>query len=459
MLRYLEHVASKYELYSHIEFETNVLSAIYDEKCSRWTLRADGGKEFAARFFISAMGPLSAIYVPDFEGVADFQGELYVPARWPKTGVDYQGKRIGIIGTGATAVQMVPIMAEDARELYVFQRTPPYVIEAQNKKLTDSDRRAMKDSYEETWQRVKTHSYGQPFSSPKRRAVDTAPELQQVIYEEGWQKGGFRFLFETFDDVNSEVEGNASAGEFVREKIRKTVRNPEVAERLTPRTYPLGAKRVPAGHHYYEAYNRPNVKLVDISEHGIERFLPAGVRVAGQDIELDIVVFATGFDAHTGALTSVDVRGRDGVTISEWWKSGPRTFLGMCSYGFPNMFAIAGPLSASANNPPVAEAQVNLISDIIAEIVSNNFENVEITSDAEEYWVSTSDRLTASTLLPLGEEFRSWMVGANIPGKAHFVQSYVGGMNEFLAICESVRKEFRSARKEGTDRWFNVRGS
>jgi cyclohexanone monooxygenase len=440
MLNYLERVAEKFDLYRDIQFNTKVEHVIYDESANVWTVETQDDERITTQFIVSAMGNLSAVYLPDFEGLEDFAGESYIPATWPRDGVDYAGKRVGIIGTGATAVQLVPVVAKEAGHVYVFQRTPAYVVEAQNFLYDDEQRTEMKSEYDETWRTAREHVYGMPFRSANRRAVDTPADERDRIFEEGWQKGGFRFMFETFDDVHAHLEGNGYASEFLRSKIRDIVKDPDVAELLTPRKYPLGAKRLPAGHSYYEAYNRPNVTLVDISEDGIDRITPKGIKFGESEIELDIIVFATGFDAHTGAMTSVDIRGRDGVSIADYWKQGPRIFMGLSVHGFPNLFAVAGPMSPTANYPPKAESQIDLIADVIAYMRANDFDVVEPSVQAEEEWIQSSIAFAGQTLLPLGEEFHSYIVGANIPGKAHVVQSWSGGLKEYLRRCQVVRE-------------------
>jgi cation diffusion facilitator CzcD-associated flavoprotein CzcO len=437
---YLKHVADKFDLRRDIDFGRRVTSAVWHENACVWNISTDTGDTYRSRYLISAMGILSAPHVPALKGLETFRGEHYVTARWPKEGVDLTGKRIGVIGTGATGIQFVPIAAQSAEQVCVFQRTANYVVEAQNRVLDDKARSEIAKNYDDIWQRVREHSFAMPFESPNRLAAQTAPEDLQRIYEEGWQKGGFRFLFETFDDLVVDEKANETAAEFVRSKIREIVKDPKVAEMLSPRDYPLGGKRLPAGHSYFEAFNRDNVTLVDIKASPIEEVTETGIRTATDDYELDMIVFATGFDAFTGALTRVDIRGVDGASLKDKWQDGPRTLFGLGSHGFPNLFAIGGPQTPFANNPPCTERQVEWIANAIRFLGDHGLKRMEPTLDAEGRWVAHTAEVANMTLLPQGVKVGSWFTGANIPGKKPVIQVYFGGANNFnalLAECAS----------------------
>lgn len=443
MRAYLEHVAERFGLYRDIQLHTNIDSVVYDESANRWEVTSGGGERFTSLFFVSAMGNLSAPYAPDVEGLDQFQGEHYIAGRWPSEGVTFERKRVGIIGNGSTGVGLIPKVAEEAQHVYVFQRTPQFVVEAQNEPLSQETRREIKARYDEIWLAAKAHAVGMPFEAPGRNVRDVSPQRAQEIFEQGWQSGGFRFLFETFDDLLSDLDANAAAREFLKGKIREIVKDPEVAELLMPHSYPLGSKRPVIGHRFYETFNRSNVTLVDISEHGLERFTATGLEVGGAEISLDVVVFATGFDAYTGPIMRVGLKGRGGLTIAEKWGDGPKTYLGLTVAGFPNFFAIGGPHSPAVNYPPGSEAQADWIVGAIEWMREHDLVYIEPRESAEADWTALTHELADETFARYGGEVGAWSLGANIPGKARAIQNFPGSLADYVDHCQAAANDFR----------------
>jgi cation diffusion facilitator CzcD-associated flavoprotein CzcO len=435
-LAYLRHVADRFDMRKDIQFHTLVKSAVYDESANVWTVTTDPSQTLTCRYLITAVGVLSTPYTPPFPGIEKFKGESYVTGRWPKERVDFAGKRVAVIGTGATAVQAIPIIAQTAAHLTVFQRTPNYVMPARNYTMTEDERQAIRASYDEIWDQAKKHFFGFAMSPAGRTAADVTPEEHQKILERGWETGGFRYLFETFDDIFTDEKSNAVAAEFVRNKIRAIVKDPATAELLCPKDYPLAGKRPPLGHFYYETFNRPNVSLVDVSRNPITEITANGVRTATDEYAADIIVFATGFDAVTGTMNAMDIRGKAGATIKEKWEAGPRTHLGIAIDGFPNLFMICGPQSPFANIPVVIDGIVDWIGQAIRHLRANDLAAMEPTPDAVERWRRHMDDLVNATVLPKGK--RSWFLGDNIPGKPHVVLFYFGGAGTYRQECQAV---------------------
>ena len=435
-LAYLNHVADRFDMRKAIQFNTRVHSAVYDEPSNTWTITTERGDTHTCKYLITAVGVLSTPYKPPFPGLESFQGEWHVTGRWPKEPVDFAGKRVAVIGTGATAVQAIPIIAHTAAHLTVFQRTPNYVLPARNCTLTDDERQAIRVNYDAIWRQARQHFFAFAMDTTGRTARDVTPEEHQRILERGWEIGGFRFIFETFDDIFTDDESNRIASEFVRNKIRAIVKDPATAELLCPKDYPLAGKRPPLGHFYYETFNRPNVTLVDISQNPITEITPKGLRTGTQQYEADIIVFATGFDAVTGSLVGMDVRGKGGVSLKEKWKSGPRTYLGIGVEGFPNLFMILGPQSPFANIPVVIDGIVEWIGRAIRHLRENRLAAMEATPDAMETWRRHMDELVNMTVLPKGK--RSWFLGDNIPGKPHQVLFHFGGAGVYREECSAA---------------------
>ncbi|MDI3339528.1 MAG: NAD(P)/FAD-dependent oxidoreductase [Sphaerobacter sp.] len=435
--RYLNYVADRLDLRRDIQFNTRVTAAAFDEATGRWLITTDAGEQVWATYFITAVGCLSADNLPAFKGLETFQGEWYHTGRWPQEGIDFTGKRVGLIGTGATGIQVAPVVAEQAEHLWVFQRTPNYAIPAHNRPLDPEFIRQLKASYGEVWEIVRRSAAGLPIEPVERSALAVSPEEQRQIYEAAWQKGGFYFLFETFNDILVNPEANETAAAFIRSKIRETVRDPEVAELLCPSDHPYGTKRPPLEHGYYEAFNRDNVTLVDVRKSPIEEITPTGIRTTDGEYPLDIIIFATGFDALTGPLTRIDIRGRGGVALAEKWVSGPRNYLGVAVHGFPNMFTITGPLSPSVltNMPAAISQHVEWIADCIGYLRQHGYRGIEATADAEDRWVAHANEAAEQTLYPRA---KSWYIGANVPGKPRVFMVYVGGLQNYRARCQEI---------------------
>ena len=435
-LAYLRHVADRFDMRKDIQFHTLVTSAVYDESANVWTVTTDPAQTLTCRYLITAVGVLSTPYTPPFPGIEKFKGESYVTGRWPKEKVDFTGKRVVVIGTGATAVQAIPIIAQTAAQLTVLQRTPNYVLPARNYTMTEDERQSIRASYDEIWRQAKTHFFGFAMSPAGRTVADVTPEEHQRILEGGWETGGFRFIFETFDDIFTDEKSNAVAAEFIRNKIRAIVKDPATAELLCPKDYPLAGKRPPLGHFYYETFNRPNVSLVDVSRNPITEITAKGVRTGSDEHEADMIIFATGFDAVTGTMNAMDIRGKGGATIKEKWEAGPRTHLGIAVDGFPNLFMICGPQSPFANIPVVIDGIVDWIGQAIRHLRTKDLAAMEPTPDAVEQWRRRMDDLVNATVLPKGK--RSWFLGANIPGKPHVVLFYFGGAGTYRQECQAV---------------------
>jgi cyclohexanone monooxygenase len=438
---YLRYVADRFDMRRDIQFNTRATSAVFDESSDTWSVTTDQGNTYTCRYFIPALGVLSTAWKPDFPGLDDFDGEWHLTGRWPDEDVDFAGKRVAVIGTGATAVQLIPILAHTAKQVQVFQRTPNYVLPARNYTISDDERRAFRADYDEIWRKSREHFFAFPWEPAGRTADDVTPEEHQKILEQGWERGGFRFIFETFDDIFTNEKSNEIASEFVRNKIRAIVNDPDTAERLCPKNYPLAGKRPPLGHFYYEAFNQDNVALIDVSNDPISEITRKGVRAGDVEYEADIIVFATGFDAVTGSYGGLDIRGRDGVSIEDKWAAGPRTQLGIGVDGFPNMFMISGPQTPFANLPVVIDGIVDWIGRAISHLQENQLIRMEAEPDAVEHWRQHMEDLVNATVVTNGP--RSWFLGGNIPGKPQVVLFYFGGAGAYRKECnEAAEKGF-----------------
>ncbi len=437
--RYIGFVADRFDVRRNVRFGQRVTSAHYDDASAQWAITTEDGSRFTCTYFFTALGHLSVPQEPTFPGRDSFQGEVYQTSQWPKEKVDFTGKRVAVIGTGASGIQAIPHIAQAAEHLTVFQRTPNYVMPAQNHDLDDDFRRTIKDSYPEVWSMARNHVFGFPMGPAGRTYDDVADDAERErIFEEGWQAGGFHFVFETFDDLILDQRSNDAAAEFIRKKIRETVHDPATAELLSPRGYPYVSKRPPSGTNYYETFNRDNVSLVDISQNAVETLTETGLRTGGQDYEFDVIVFATGFDAVTGAISKIDIRGEHGIELKEQWSGGPETFLGIGSAGFPNMFMICGPQSAYANIPVIIEKVVEWLSRAIEHMREHGYQSMQPTSQAVEGWTKLVADIFGMTLLPAGESAHSWYLGANTPGKPRRVLFYFGGAAGYFQEIDKV---------------------
>ncbi|WP_344596053.1 NAD(P)/FAD-dependent oxidoreductase [Actinomadura vinacea] len=436
ILRYLNHVADKFDLRRDITFDTRVTGLEYDDAAATWTASTDRGDRVTARYVVMATGQLSVAKPPEIEGIETFAGESHHTGDWPREGVDLAGKRVGVIGTGSSGVQTIPRIAEQAAHLTVFQRTPHYIVPARNRPLDPAYAADLKTRFEEYREQARNHPGGTHRVLREESALDATPEELAETFESYWRKGG-PDIQAAYRDITRDRAANEKAAEFVRGKIREAVRDPRVAERLCPTGYPFGTKRLVLEIGYFDAFNRDDVTLVDTLAAPIERITPEGVRTAEQLHELDVLVFATGFDALTGALLKIDIRGRDGMALREKWAAGPRTYLGLSTHGFPNLFFMAGPGSPSVLSNVVVsiEQHVEWVSDLIAHLRGNGLTRGEAVPEHEDAWVRHVNEVAEETLYPVGN---SWYLGANVPGKPRVFMPYVGGVGRYRRICDEV---------------------
>ncbi len=423
ILSYLNHVADRFDLRRDIQLDTRVENAAWDEASCRWNVATSDGRKWSAQFFVMATGCLSTTNFPSFPGQEKFGGRIIHSGRWPHEKVDFRGKRVGIIGTGSSAIQMIPILAEEAAHLTVFQRTPNFSIPARNRPLDPEEIRRVKSRYGELRQLAATMGFGFDTRSGEKATFEVSEEERRAEYESRWEQGGLPFLA-AFSDMILDRKANDYAADFVREKIAAIVKDPVLAEKLTPRTI-IGCKRLCADTGYFETFNRPNVSLVDVNDEPIREITSGGIRVGEREIGLDILIFATGFDAMTGALLAVDIRGRGGLPLRSKWEAGPRTYLGIATAGFPNLFMITGPGSPSvlSNMVPSIEQHVNWIGDCLTYMESRGRSSIEAEPAAEDEWVAHVNEVASSTLYP---GCNSWYLGANVPGKPRVFMPYFG---------------------------------
>lgn len=436
--RYLNFVAERLDLYSDIQLSTRVAGADYDEARRVWVTKTETGETFESQFLITAVGCLSAANIPKIPGLDRFQGDWYHTGEWPHDGVDFAGKRVGQVGTGSTGIQAVPVIAESAEHLTVFQRTPNYSVPARNGPLADEFKSYVRENFDEIRQIKKSTPNGHAFIISDRKVGDVSAEERQALYEQAWETGGLQFRA-TFHDLLADKAANNTAAEFIKSKIREIVDDPETAATLSDIDHPYAAKRPPIDTHYFEAYNRPNVSLVNVRKAPIEAITPTGITIAdGRHFDLDIIVFATGFDAMTGPLLRLNINGRDGTPLAKTWAAGPRNYLGLQVAGFPNLFTITGPGSPSVlTNMPVAiEQHVEWITDCIAHMRKAGHHTIEADETATETWLAEVNRAANATLLP--QAGHSWYLGANVPGKPRVFMPYAGGMAHYRGVCADI---------------------
>jgi cyclohexanone monooxygenase len=438
ILRYVNHVADRFDLRREIEFNTRVKEAIFDSKTNTWTVTTDKGKIATARFCIMATGNLSTPRRPNYPGLERFKGKWYHTGLWPHEGVDFTGRRVGVIGTGSSGVQSVPIIAKQAKHLYVFQRTANFSLPARNAPMDPDKETAHKDEYPERRRAAFDTPFGiAGYPAPMRSALDASEEERLHAYEAKWMEGGSISFLYSFTDLLISKEANETASEFVRRKIRAAVTDPRTAELLCPDDHPIGTKRLILDTDYYATYNRDNVTLVDIRSKPIREITPAGLSTADADYELDAIVFATGFDAMTGAMKEIDIHTDAGMSIQQKWEHGPRTYLGIMIAGFPNLFMITGPQSPGVKSQMIlsCEQHVDWIADCLQYLHAHGFSRIEAEEEAEEAWVQHNNEVANRTLYPLAN---SWYVGANIPGKPRVFMPYVGGVAAYKKRCDEV---------------------
>jgi cyclohexanone monooxygenase len=437
ILSYINFVADKLDLRRDIQLETRVVAATFDEQSQTWKVRTEAGEAFEAPFCVMATGCLSVPIVPSFPGLESFEGEVYRTSDWPHEGVQLKGKRVGLIGTGSSGIQVTPVLAEQAEHLYVFQRTPNYSLPALN--------RPMDDEYEQGWKQNYPERRKAALATRNNMLTDfgTVPgssvsyEVREREFERRWTKvGGFGFMH-AYPDTMIDPAVNAHASEFVKKKIAAMVHDPEVAKKLMPSDYGIGGKRICVDTAYFETFNRKNVTLIDVKRDPIRSLNQSGLSTQSQSFELDTVVLAIGFDAMTGALLKIDISGRDGVKLRDHWAEGPKTYLGMAISGFPNMFIITGPGSPSVFTNMVAsiEQHVDWIAACLAHLKHKRFSAIEALHDAEAKWVSHVNEVANATMMPTAN---SWYVGANIPGKPRIFMPYIGGAAVYKKVIEEV---------------------
>jgi cyclohexanone monooxygenase len=441
ILKYANHVADRFNLRPDIQLDTRVDRVAFDARTNSWSVIISDGRTVTAKYVVLATGCLSNARMPDIKGLADFKSKVYHTGHWPHEPVDFTGLRVGVIGTGSSAIQSVPIIAAQARHLTVFQRTANFSIPARNAALTPEERYSFRSNYPEIRRIAREEMRnGIVQELPDRGALDDGDNARRARYESRWTRGGLTFLA-VYNNLVLDKTANDTAADFVRAKIAEIVRDPATAKLLQPNDHPIGSKRICVDTDYYATFNRPNVTLVDIKSSPIEAILPNAVRTGGKegtrDHEVDALVLATGFDAMTGSVARIDIRGRNGLTLNEKWAEGPKTYLGLMSAGFPNLFIITGPGSPSVlSNMIVAiEQHVDWIADCIVAMRDRGFEVIEASKEAEDKWVAHVNEVAHRTLYP---QANSWYMGANIPGKPQIFMPYIGGVDVYRQICNDV---------------------
>ena len=438
ILKYIDHVADRFDLRPLVQLETRVVTAVFERARNLWTVTTDKGDVVEAPFCIMATGNLSTPRVPDFKGLRSFKGRWYHSGLWPKVGVDFSGLRVGVIGTGSSGVQMIPLIAARARHLTVFQRTANFSLPARNGPMDPEKEKRHKAEYPAR----RKAAYDTPFgiaghAAPTEAAIEVEVQQRQRTYEEKWAEGGSISFLYAYTDLLVSKASNDTACEFVRDKIRGIVKDPVTAELLAPKDHPIGTKRLCLDTNYYETYNRDNVTLVDARSNPLEAITPQGVRTTAAEYALDAIVFATGFDAMTGALNEIDIATSDGRVLRETWADGPLTYLGLMIAGFPNLFTITGPGSPGVKTQMILsiEQHVDWIADCLAHLRANGYRRIEADAPAEAEWVRHVNEVADGTLYPLAN---SWYVGANIPGKPRVFMPYVGGVPAYKKKCDTV---------------------
>ena len=438
ILRYANHVADRYDLRRNIRFETTVERVDWDDEARHWRLQTDRG-EYRARFVVMATGCLSTANTPQFEGADSFEGATYHTGRWPHEGVDFAGKSVAVIGTGSSAVQAIPVIAQECEELTVFQRTPNYSIPARNEPLDPREQDQWKANYSDL--RAQALKQMPAFLTRLPRSEDLAKEARPDEFverlEHRWEVGGFTF-YAAYGDIALDPDSNQRVAEFVRSKIANAVHDPDVAAKLTPHNT-IACKRPCLDTNYFETYNLPHVHLVDVSESPVERISPAGVVVDGQEYAVDVIVFATGFDAMTGTLLRMNVTGRGGIRLADHWDAGPRTYLGLGVAGFPNLFTVSGPGSPSVLTNMIAsiEQHVDWIAECLVHLREHRIETIEAQPEAEAQWVDHVNAVADMTLYPT---CNSWYLGSNIPGKTRVFMPLVG-FPPYVEICDAAASD------------------
>ena len=438
ILSYLNHVADRFDLRSGIQFNTSVTAARFNDGTGLWDVETDQGDHVTAQYVVTAIGCISTGQIPQIPGLDSFEGEWHHTGAWPHEGVEFEGKRVAVIGTGSSGIQSIPVIARESEHLTVFQRTPQYTIPAQHGTVDQAFLKEVKANYREILDEAKHTAAGFPYDASETSALEVSDEERQETYERLWEKGGFHFMLGSYSDIATDRRANDTASEFIRQKIREIVNDPDTAERLLPRDHPFSSKRALIDTNYFDTYNRDNVDLVDIRHFPIEEITPTGLRTAdGQEYEVDTIVFATGYDAMTGTFFNIDIAGREGRQLREKWSEGPTTYLGVATADFPNMFMITGPQSPSvlSNMPVSIEQHVEWISDFIEYLREHAIDVVDADPQAEVDWVQHVSDIADQTMYMLAD---SWYLGANIPGKPRVFMPYAGGVGPYRERCDDI---------------------
>lgn len=437
VLTYLQHVADRFDLRRHYTFGTKVLSAVFNEDTGRWDITTDGGETVSAKYFVTGLGLVSAPLLPTAPGIEDFAGEVYHTAQWPHHEVSFAGKRVAIIGTGSSGVQLTAKIAGEVGELTVFQRTANWVAPTPNRPVTAEELDEIRTNYDDVWNRVRHHPAGWPWEATGRTATQSSSEERERVFEETWNEGGFSLLYNSFDDLGTDKAANDFVVDFMERKIQTIVEDPKTAKDLTP-AHPYGAKRPPTADGYYEAFNQSNVNLVNLRETPIESFTEKGIRTSAGELEFDMIVLATGFDAITGAFTRMDIRGLGGRDLNTYWSDGPVTYLGLSVPGFPNMFTVAGPQTPFSNLPPGAEAQGGWIDDAITWMRENGVSYMQPSEAAGQQWTTLCNEIAESLPgISAAAAANSWFTGANVEGKKIAYNIYFGGHGSHADLCDA----------------------
>ncbi len=437
ILKYANHVADRFDLRSDIQFDTRVDRAAFDENANQWSVTTSDGGNVTTKYVVLATGCLSNARMPDIKGLADFKGKVYHTGHWPREPVDFTGQRVGVIGTGSSAIQSVPIIAEQASHLTVFQRTANFSIPARNASLSAEERQSWRADYPEIRRKAREETRNGIYTEvPDKGALDDGDNERRAKYEARWSRGGLTFM-SVYNNLALDTAANDTAADFVRDKIAEIVKDPKTAKLLQPNNHPIGSKRICIDSDYFAAFNRTNVTLVDIKSNPIEEILPDAVRTGGKDYEVDALVLATGFDAMTGSVAKIDIRGRKRQTLNQKWAEGPKTYLGLMSAGFPNLFIITGPGSPSVLSNMIVsiEQHVDWITDCIAYMRDRDLDSMEAKKEAEDNWVDHVNEVAQGTLYP---QANSWYMGANIPGKPQIFMPYIGGVAIYRQTCNDV---------------------
>lgn len=448
VLDYLNFVADRLDLRKDIRLGMWVEKAVYDESANRWTLHIAGGKTLTCKYLISGMGVLSQPIWPAIPGREKFAGTMVHAAQWPHEGIDLKCKRVGLIGLGASGIQITPTIAPETGQFYVFQRTPNFIVETNNEKVSPEQMAHVRATYDEIFERAANHPFGVDMVAAEHSALEVDPDERERIFESKWNEGGFHFANECFNDLATNHESSELASEFIRKKIREVVKDPQTAELLCPKGYSFNGKRVPTGFRYYDTFNLPHVHLIDTKTTPITEFTEKGLKVGDTEYELDVIIAATGFDAMTGTLTSIDIVGRGGQTLRDKWSTGIRSNLGISMNGFPNLLLSLGPQTPYSNLPVPIQLGAQWMARAINYAEKNGIPAIEATVESEEWWAEETDRAGKSTVMYTeGQKAKAWFFGENVPGKPREFQVYMGGGQVYQKFCrEAEADEYRSFR-------------